>query len=56
MNFSRVLEESKEELNLTDKEAENFKDALKKKEFNDLLQDYMKELSDPKNRAETGIS
>ena len=32
------------------KELEKFKSAMKKKEFRDLLVDYVKEIQDPENK------
>lgn len=39
-----------EEFQITDDEARRLKDALKNKEFMDLLIDYAKEISDPVNK------
>jgi len=36
---------------MTSDEVNRFSDALKKKEFVDMLGDYMKEISDPNNRV-----
>lgn len=40
-----------EELNMTNEEVNRFSEALKKKEFVDMLGDYMKEISDPANKV-----
>ena len=36
---------------MTSDEVNRFSDALKKKEFVDMLGDYMKEISDPNNKV-----
>eukprot|EP00941_MAST-03F_sp_MAST-3F-sp1_P001018 g1018.t1 len=54
--LDNILEESKlvdgEGPPLSVEEANRMKEAFKKKEFKDLFQDYLDEISDPKNRAE----
>jgi len=37
---------------ITQEEAQNFKKAFAKPEFRDMFNEYLKEISDPKNRAE----
>mmetsp|Transcript_5886 Transcript_5886/g.10808 ORF Transcript_5886/g.10808 Transcript_5886/m.10808 type:complete len:195 (+) Transcript_5886:130-714(+) len=41
-----------EKLNLSTKEKKRLYECLRKKEFHDLLHDYMKDLQDPKTRME----
>jgi len=42
----------KTDLDITSEEAENLKKAFQKPEFRDLFNDYLQEISDPKNRKE----
>lgn len=53
MSYTQFNPNSKglEELNLSPDEVNKFSDALKKKEFVDMLGDYMKEISDPANKV-----
>ena len=37
---------------MTEDEVKRFSEAMKKKEFVDLLGDYMNEISDPNNKSE----
>jgi hypothetical protein len=43
-------------LKLTPDEVNRFTEAMKKKEFVDMLGDYMKEISDPANKVLLVIS
>ena len=42
----------KKESDITADELKSFEQAMEKKEFRDLLQDYMKELADPEQKKE----
>ncbi|GMH98290.1 hypothetical protein TrVE_jg6141 [Triparma verrucosa] len=42
-----------DDLKLTKEEADKFKEAFEKPEFRKLMSEYVEEISDPKNRAET---
>ena len=43
---------SSKDFKMTQDEVKKFQAAFKKKEFRDLFSDYVKEISDPKNREE----
>lgn len=47
------LEKLDDELNLSGDEKKRLVDCFEKPEFRDMFQDYLAEISDPKNRAET---
>jgi hypothetical protein len=53
MSYTQINPNAKglEDLNMTPDEVNRFSEALKKKEFVDMLGDYMNEISDPKNKV-----
>jgi len=53
MSYTQINPNAKglEDLNMTTDEVNRFSEALKKKEFVDMLGDYMNEISDPKNKV-----
>ena len=53
MSYTQINPNAKglEDLNMTSDEVNRFSEALKKKEFVDMLGDYMSEISDPSNKV-----
>ena len=47
---------TKEELKLTQEEAERFKEAFKDRQFVQLFDEYVREISDPANRKVCGCA
>jgi hypothetical protein len=53
MSYTQFDPNSKglEDLNMTSDEVNRFSEAMKKKEFVDMLGEYMNEISDPANKV-----
>ena len=53
MSYTQINPNSKglEDLQMTNDEVNRFTEAMKKKEFVDMLNDYMLEISDPNNKV-----
>ena len=48
-----TMSKKNDDLKLTSEEADKFKEAFEKPEFRKLMAEYVDEISDPKNKAET---
>ena len=52
ISMLRAKADKDSKLDITDTEADNLKKAFEKPEFRDLFNDYLQEISDPKNKKE----
>lgn len=53
VSLAAMMNKKNDDLKLTKEEADRFTDAFAKPEFRALMAEYVDEISDPKNKAET---